>query len=452
MSIRQFVAALTEYQLDPTEIAEILWLALHQPLPVAAASTDSDASDRDETGGNAETNQDANDQGAGIDPTPIDQDEGTDSESEDPDDRSFGIAPELPAGTLPQRAAPISIPDPGILDDTLPLVRAMKPLLKQIESQILGTVNEVETVERIAETDIWSPVLNADQEPWFDVALVIDGSPAMGLWQRLIQDIQRFLRCYGSFRDFRVWRLTAINGEVGICAAPEADVVTRSPRTLLPPDARRLILVFSDCTADYWWDGSLQPILALWGRSTPTAVWQVLPDWMWKRTALGIGEYVAVRNHLPGATNSHLNPIFLSLRSSARRGRQQAHSEAGEDSASLASAPICIPVVTSESKVLGAWSQMLAGDRRYATPGFILPPTGWKPPTPSATLDAPAENGTDGLLENFRVKATPDARRLAALLSAAPVITLPVMRLIRASDELLPGSSPLPIAEVFLED
>lgn len=367
MSTEQFVAALTEYQLDPTEIAEILWLALHQPLPEVAASTDSDASDQDGTGGNAETNQDANDQGAGIDPIPIDQDDGTDPESEENDDRFFGIAPELPAGTLPQRAAPISIPDPGILDDTLPLVRAMKPLLKQIESQILGTVNEVETVERIAETDIWSPVLNADQEPWFDVALVIDGSPAMGLWQRLIQDIQRFLRCYGSFRDFRVWRLTAINGEVGICAAPEAEAVTRSPRALLPPDARRLILVFSDCTADYWWDGSLQPALALWGRSTPTAVWQVLPDWMWKRTALGIGEYVAVRNHLPGATNPQLNPIFLSLRSSARRGRQSAYSETGAAPSSLASAPICIPVVTSEGKSLGAWSQMLAGDRRYST-------------------------------------------------------------------------------------
>ncbi|TVQ25107.1 MAG: formylglycine-generating enzyme family protein, partial [Leptolyngbya sp. DLM2.Bin15] len=448
MSTEQFVSALTEYQLDPTEIAEIIWLALH--LPEAASGNAPDFSEQDEPGGNATTNQDANEPREGMGQPPIDQDEGIDPELEENDDRSFGIAPELPAGKLPQKAVPISIPDPDILDDTLPLVRAMKPLLKQIESQILAIVNEVETVERIAETDIWSPVLNFDQEPWFDVALVIDGSPAMSIWQRLIQDIQRFLRCYGSFRDFRVWRLTATNGEVGICAAPDADAVTRSPRTLLPPDARRLILVFSDCTANYWWDGSLQPVLALWGKSTPTAVWQVLPDWMWKRTALGIGEYVAVRNHLPGATNPQLNPVFLSLRSSARRGRQPAHSGAAPDPSSLASAPICIPVVTSEEKSLGAWSQMLAGDRRYSTPGFMLPPTGWQPTAPSETTDVLADNGTDELLENFRVKATPAARRLAALLSAAPVITLPVMRLIRASDELLPGSSPLPIAEVFL--
>jgi len=46
------------------------------------------------------------------------------------------------------------------------------------------------------------------------------------------------------------------------------------------------------------------------------------------------------------------------------------------------------------------------------------------------------------------LRATPTARRLAALLSAAPVITLPVMRLIRAA--MLPESSPLPVAEVFL--
>jgi formylglycine-generating enzyme required for sulfatase activity len=447
MSTEQFVAALTEYRLDPTEIAEILWLALRKPQPEGSGEPGLDAGDGDNTEQSGESHRNIGNQSDGTDGEQ--EGEGTDDAQEEDDvDASFGIAPELPSGILPKKALPISLPDADILDETLPLVRALKPLLKQIESQTVSVINEAETVDRIAETDIWSPILDPDQEPWFDVALVIDGSPAMSLWQRLIQDMQRLLRGYGTFQDFRVWRLVATDGDVGICAMP--DRVKRSPNALLAPDSRRLILVFSDCTADYWWDGSLQPVLSLWGQSTPTAIWQVLPDWMWKRTALGVGEYVAIRNHMPGAKNTKLTPIYLSLRSSAQRARQLSSETVTPESFPLLPPSICIPVITADSKSLGAWSRMLAGDRRYSTPGFILPYAGW-PPTPTPEPEAAAERSPqEDPLETFRLRATPAARRLAALLSAAPVITLPVMRLIRASDELLPGASPLPIAEVFL--
>lgn len=439
MSTEQFVAALTEYQLDPTEIAEVLWLALKLP-PVEADDTsdednpvdDDDAPSGDDTGDGADTDE--------VEDTDLnDQD---DEESDDTSDDSFPIVPELPSGILPQQALPISIPDADILDDTLLLVRALKPLLKQIESQVNSYVNEVETVDRIAETDIWSPVLNPDYEPWFEVALVIDGSTAMSLWQRLIQDIQRLLRCYGSFRDLRVWQLVVDDELVGIRPHSETDSVVRSPNVLFAPDARRLILVFSDCTADYWWQGTLQPVLAAWGASTPTAIWQVLPEWMWKRTALAVGEYVAVRNYQAGAPNTRLTPVFLSLQGAASR-REPPPDDAAQPDLAPPPLPICIPVVTGERQLLNAWSRMLAGDRRDSTPGYVLPP----PPWPA---DTNQDDSVDERLENFRRRATPSARRLAALLSAAPVITLPVMRLIRASDELLPGSSPVPVAEVFL--
>lgn len=437
MSTEQFVAALTEYRLDPTEIAEVLWLALHQPQTEAVDTSESVAGDDDSTDAE-DVATDAVDNESDSDNPPAQ----TDNESEN-EDTSYELAPELPSGTLPERALPISVPDPDFLDETLPLVRAMKPLLKQIESQLLSYVNEVATVERIAETDIWSPVLDPELEPWFDVALVIDSSPAMSIWQRLIRDIQRLLRCYGSFRDFRVWQLVVTDGKAGICATSSPESVVQSAEALLTPDARRLVLVFSDCTARYWWDGSLQPTLQMWGRSTPTAIWQVLPDWMWKRTALGRGEYVAVRNHIPGADNSKLTPVFLSLRSAARRRRQPLESVATSESAEPVAAPICVPVVTSQGKSLEAWSRMLAGDRRASTPGFLLP-------VEMSVDDSQSAPSEEDVLDTFRLRATPSARRLAALLSAAPVITLPVMRLIRASDDFLPGSSPLPVAEVFL--
>lgn len=436
ISTEQFVAALTEYKLDPTGIAEVLWLALHQPRSEMFEASEPvvDDEDVDLEDGAADAETDESEQKT-VDPP---EQTGDDAAEED---NSFGLAPETPSGILPERALPISVPDAGFLDETLSLVRAMKPLLKQIESQLLSYVNEVATVERIAETDIWSPVMDPGYEPWFDVALVIDSSPAMSIWQRLIQDIQRLLRCYGSFRDFRVWQLVVTDGEPGLCAASSPEPAARSPKALLPPDARRLVLVFSDCTANYWWNGSLQPTLEMWGNATPTAIWQVLPDWMWKRTALGIGEYVTVRNHIPGTSNSKLTPVFLSLRSVARRRRQL--SDPVVDAELTLPVPICVPVVTSEGESLEDWSRMLAGDRRASTPGFLLPP-------PTSVDKAQDNQPPEDVLDTFRLRATPSARRLAALLSAAPVITLPVMRLIRASDELLPGASPLPVAEVFL--
>ncbi len=431
MNTERFVEALSACKLSPTEIADILWLALRQPLARPSHTPDaveSGDSIRQET----------------VAPSLIAADAFADTREGDTTgvqsrDSSFDIAAQPLTGTLPTRALPISVPDVGFLGETLPLVRALRPLLKRVTSRTVSRVNEVATVDRFAETDIWSPVMQADQEPWFEVALIIDRSPAMTVWQRLIEDIQRLLRCYGSFRDLRTWELVDTEGTIGLRSASDRSL--HSPKELLAPDGRRLVMVFSDCTADYWWNGTLQPVLALWGAAMPTVVWQVLPDWMWKRTALGVGEYVAIRNRIAGAANQALKPTFLALRPPKRLQAQRTGDRASMLGAS-SSPPICLPVITTDWEAIAAWSRMLAGDRRQVTPGFVLPFSGWE------RFHDRSATKQDECLEQFRLRATPAARRLAALLSAAPVITLPVMRLIRTA--MLSESSPLPVAEVFL--
>lgn len=436
MNIERFVEALKDCDLNPTEIADILWLALRQPRETAEPSLPDISEQTSPIGQTPEAAAETN-----FDTPPVNDQESSQPEEkseEESDDPSFDIAAQSPTSTLPQKTLPISVPDAGFLDETLPLVRALKPLLKQVDSAIVSRVNEAATVDRIAETEIWSPVMQADREPWFEVVLILDTSAAMTLWQRLIADIQRLLRCYGSFRDFRVWQLVCSEGQIGLQAALDRSI--RSPKELVSPNGRCLTMVFTDCTADYWWNGQLQPVLALWGAAMPTVIWQVLPDWMWKRTALGVGEYVAIRNRIPGATNQELKPTFLSLRPPKRFQARQASNA----SALLASSgsSICLPVITTDGESIANWSRMVAGDHRQATPGFVLLSSGWERFRDRSPV-AP-----DQQLEQFRLRATPAARRLAALLSAAPVITLPVMRLIRAA--MLSGSSPLPVAEVFL--
>ena len=382
---------------------------------------------------------------------------------------------------LPPNALPIWIADPPILSDTLSLIRALRPLLKQVEVGISNKLDETATVERIARTQIWDPILKPEIEPWFEVVLIVDRSTSMNLWRRLTDDITLMLKRYGAFRDLRILDLELVSSEV-VLRFPQGNAARthsednssdhsdqenpsydqprerfrHDPRELIEPNGRRIILILSDCVASYWWDGKLNKIIQAWSESMPTAIWQMLPEWMWERTALGQGNYVAIRNTISGAINTQLETEILGL-------------ETPKDVESRA----VIPVITSEAEDLCRWSRMLSGDRREVTAGFLLPQYGKRVPKAESVEEIASERFHNYLIESkstsdtieqpfnqaiaeiaqerlqeWRLLSSPRARRLIMLLAASPVITLPVMRLIRAS--MLPEISPLPIAEVFL--
>ncbi|MBT9317303.1 formylglycine-generating enzyme family protein [Leptothoe spongobia TAU-MAC 1115] len=364
------------------------------------------------------------------------------------------------AGVLPTETLPVWIADPAMLTDPLLVMRALKPLIRQMEVGTGRQLDEAATAEGIARTRLWLPVLAPDVEPWFDIILIIDRGSSMHIWRRLVEDVVRILRRYGAFRDLRVFDIE-INAEAQYL---EEQVLLKShperpghrPSELLEQRGRRIAIVLSDCAGAYWWDGTLLPMLQTWARVMPTMVWQMLPEWMWERTALGRGISVALRNDIPGAANQQLMKRVM------------------ERDVPLEDVDhrVSIPVVTSEVRDLTNWSLMLAGDRREVTPGFLLPQSGGQIPKTRTIeeiacdrVEADASFSDDEALtaavneeilaiardrvERFRQLASPSARRLVMLLAAAPVITLPVMRLIRGS--MVHGeSSPLPVAEVFL--
>jgi formylglycine-generating enzyme required for sulfatase activity len=454
MSTARFVEALAQdCDLDAREIADLLWLVAHPPVAEHAAAEP--IADRDEDVAppidRIDSESEPVETSAPEPLPPVDSESEpvetsapeplppVDSESEP----SADLATESLRGELPVSTQNIRVPDPDVLDETLSLVRALRPLLQQVEAGWARGIDEVATVDRIAETGVWSPILQPDFEPWLEVAIAIDVSASMTLWRRLLDELRRLLSCYGGFRDLRVWELQP-KGDGIYLRSPSSEALL-DPNVLRSTDRRRLTIVFSDCTADYWWDGRMQPVLRRWGETMPVAIWQMLPDWMWKQTALGLGEYVTLRNAKRGATNAQLQPKFLSLRPFARVRRSAGRQDEG--GVARPEAPTaCVSVVGTQADSLAAWSRMVAGDRQSGVPGFVLPAVGWQPRDPDADLDL------DERLARFMRRSTPEARRLMALLSAAPVITLPVMRLIRAASPLLSssGASPQPIAEVFV--
>jgi formylglycine-generating enzyme required for sulfatase activity len=367
------------------------------------------------------------------------------------------------AGILPPQTLPVWLADPAMLQDSLAIVRALKPLLQQASAGMGKRLDEPATVDNIARTSLYLPVMQPEQEPWFDIVLVVDRGSSMHIWQRLVKDIVRVLRHYGAFRDVQVFDLvvnqagrftTTTNDAIQLISKPQRP--GHRPSELIDQSGRRIVMVLSDCAGVYWWDGTLLPMLQEWGKVMPTVVWQMLPAWMWKRTALGRGTAVALNNNdIPGVANRRL---------------QVKIQERGEPDYDGQRMPV--PIMTSEVSDLALWSLMVAGDYRAVTPGFLLPLQGGAVPRSKSMaeiaadraqerIDQGSETSIDDLVDEeleiiavdrvqrFLELASPEAQRLMALLSAAPVITLPVARLIRDA-MLYDVQSPLPVAEVFL--
>lgn len=442
------------------EIAETLWLAL-QIKPVADVEPETPVEAQAESLDSEDFNsaQDLKSEALNDDLEDLSDDHPS---PPSPPPRANLTTAVPQTGVLPPQVLPVWLADPALLTDPLAIIRALKPLLKSLEVGLGRKLDEAATVDQIARTQLWIPILASEREPWFEILLVVDRGSSMQIWQRLITDLVRILRQYGAFRDLQVFDL-----EVNRAAPPDERVLLRAhpdrpghrPKELIDQRGRRIAIVLSDCAGTYWWDGTLLPMLQAWGKIMPTVIWQMLPEWMWERTALGRGEALAISNDLRGACNQQLKPRILERQT--------------ED---VSTHRIPMPVVTSELRDLANWSLMLAGDRREITPGFWLPQQGGAVPK-SRTIEEMARDRVEqhgsldqadwdaalaheietiarSRVERFRRLASPQACRLVMLLAAAPVITLPVMRLIR--DSMLYKSSqdgaksPLPIAEVFL--
>jgi formylglycine-generating enzyme required for sulfatase activity len=436
-SVNQLIQWLAEQQKDCTSIgiAETLWLAMKiEPAAPFVAEEPIVVSDLEQR------RSDPLDRDLAFEPPPVVQ----------PSAPKVNVAaPTIEVGVLPPQTLPVWLADPAMLTDSLAIIRALKPLLQKVATGTGKRLDEAATVETIARTDLWLPILKPEQAPWFDIVLVVDRGSSMHIWQRLVKDVVRILRSYGAFRDVQVFDLM-VDAEVQLLSKP--DRPGHRPSEVIDQQGRRIVIVLSDCAGKYWWDGTLLPTLQAWGKVMPTVVWQMLPAWMWRRTALGRGTAIAIANNIPGVENQRLKT----------RIQERKEPEAPEHR-------MPVPVVTSEVRDLERWSQMVVGDRRGVTPGFLLPQGGGVVPRARGIeeraeervpqevegndRDIAVNQAIDAIarerVQRFTELASPQAQRLVMLLAAAPVITLPVVRLIR--DAMLSESgSPLPVAEVFL--
>ncbi len=347
---------------------------------------------------------------------------------------------EIVAGIAPRRSqtalmtntvldrVPFKVPNPPSIREPLALVRSLRPLMRQVPSDYIAGLDEQATAQQIAETRVWQPIVQPALEPWLELVLIADESASMVIWQQTVLEFRKLLRNYGTFRDVQLWGLRWSGTQLELRPGIGSEALQQAPRQakeLLDPSGRRLILLITDCVAEQWHEPDLTKALRLWAQSSPVAIAQVLPEWLWVRTAIRGFEPVSLTALEPGLPNSRLTIDWSSVWQ-------------------VESAPkssVCVPIVPLEPTSVLTWSQMVMG--RGEAPGYWV-----RSFAPEIDEVSPQLLSSQERLERFQVQSSPIAQRLIGLIAASPVITLPVIRLIQ--ETLLPTSEQMNVAEVLL--
>jgi len=341
-------------------------------------------------------------------------------------------------------SSPLVLAVPRELRRPLNLQRGLRPLMRTVRSGPATLLDEETTAELSARAGTVMPALVPARERWLDLALVVDASPSMALWDNLVRELRVTLSQLGAFRVVRTWRLE-VGGGTPLVKAEAAWSTPRAPSQLADPTGRQAILLLTDCVAQPWWPKSgptgdmvMAKTLETWARKGPLAILQPLPQRMWARSAL-TDHSMRLRSPFPGAPNSSLLTDRAMRRTSGpdhdwgriRRG-------------------VPVPVLEIDQRWLASWSRLVSGTNpeRLAVAFTGAPAPDHDPgraTEPSPLLDE--EDQANWLVSQFMSIASPEAFRLAGLMAAAP-LTLPLMRLIQRA--MCADERPALLAEVLL--
>ncbi|NEP63717.1 MAG: SUMF1/EgtB/PvdO family nonheme iron enzyme, partial [Symploca sp. SIO2G7] len=348
-----------------------------------------------------------------------------------------------------EASLPFSVPNARSLrEDPLNIAKALRPLIRKAPSNEDVLLDEPATVQAIAETQVWQLITKPQLEPWLDLALVVDESPSMLIWRQTVKELLRFFRYYGAFRDMRVWGLVKVENQVRIRPEfwenIEKKPAVRLPKELLDPTGRRLILVATDCVSSIWQTKAMFDALEVWAKSGPLAIVQMLPQWLWDRTALSQATASRLYGLEPGVNNYQLR------RTAIQRSLDNKQPSTG----------IPVPILTPKSENIASWSKMITGrGSDVQTLGVVFNRTDFskEKSTESANADLTekriTKSASDSLtakqrIHQFNQATSPMGWRLARLLASAPVISLPVIRLVQ--ETMLSESDQEHVAEVLL--
>ena len=308
------------------------------------------------------------------------------------------------------------------------LARALGPLKQTTPSTSDRELDEDATAEWSLTDDRWLPVFRQADERRWDVVLVVDDGATMSVWWETAMAFGDVLARQAAFRNVQI-RLLA-EDHLGRCAIRGAgpDAPPRSPRELLDPSGRRIVLVITDGCAPLWQTGAALATLREWAIAMPVALIHLMPWQAWRQTGIDVRR-LRLKATMAGVANSRLHwepEVGLDFLDEEPRGRC-----------------VPVPVLELDPDWLGSWALLLAGRRSswVNLPALLVSPD----PTPQQrTREVFATPAT--LVADLRSTVSPPAFELATLLAAVP-LNRPVIERIRR--ELLPESSLSHLSEIL---
>lgn len=303
------------------------------------------------------------------------------------------------------------------------ILKALRPIMVRRASRRAYEIDVAKTVHEIAHTGVCSIALRPSKERWIDLAIVVDQTPSMHIWSDAVDEFRRHIDSHGGFRRVSHWSLTPDTEDGKALAIRRLNSrQLRSHRELCNSSRNQLILILTDCVSDMWTHSHLPNWFEDWGRRSSVAIVQVFPQRLWPQTNLAQFRFSEV------SCRSDMTPNRL-LRNVSR---QIPWAKPRQKNGNL------VPLTTFLPESLNSFSKSIAGGRAVRLPAFDLSEKR------NSTRATPVS--TDRL-RAFLKNASPLARQLARLLSAAP-LRLPVMRLVQRV--MLPQSRQDHLAEFYL--
>ncbi|USR91741.1 SUMF1/EgtB/PvdO family nonheme iron enzyme [Phormidium yuhuli AB48] len=413
--------------------------------PAAAPTSDADNLEDGTETEDTET-EDTETEDTETEDTETEDTETEDTETEDTETEDTSPTPPFPAPAAPA------------LRTRLELGRSLRPLMRKVPSRLRQELDEAATVKQIAETGLWIPVVRPEAERWLELDFVVEDSKTTVIWERTIAELEQLMAYQGAFRTLRTWRLALPES----ASAPEIQLFPRwrdsrekhaaqrprSPRELLDPSRRRLVLLLTDCTSSLWWRGIIQDILWSWAEVQPVSIMQLFPERLWTRTALSMGHIVRLGATAPGVPSARLDVTGLPQPQLWDLEDEMDPEETETDPVAAPDRRLVLPIVTPNPQPLKRWAQVIAGSGHEEIPGRVFELSWVQQMVQEQVPDSGGHPRTARQrVAQFRATASDLAQQLAGYMAATPV-SLPVIDLLR--DEFVPDARQDHVAEVLL--
>lgn len=346
--------------------------------------------------------------------------------------------------------APLRVSSATALPDKRGLLRAIRPIIRRAPSQRWFEVDYERTVCQAAEEDAWEPCLRPRTERWLHLDIIIEKSSSVALFQPLLAELVSTLKSSGAFAAVRCFTLdSASNGALCLYKGWSPKVPHGTQKVIQPHHLSRgiqprAVWLLTDCASDAWYGGQVGELLHFIGLRVPLAIVHLLPSYLVERTAVGIALPLWLHATKPLSLGSAIQMLPRHGSMPQIENLLATPSTDGKLSWGAFSA-----LVALEPRSLRSWARYMIATNDNRIMGLAWPRCSRADfPAPDGAMLALAPLTPYDRVRCFRATATRAARQLAILLTEFPLVSLPIMRLVRAV--FLPSSRYSHESEVLL--